>query len=51
MQEAILNLERMPGYKNKIWGKIENLHTQMEEEKGHRGTLAGLNFQQELKRK
>ena len=31
----------MPGYKNRVWEKISNIHNQYEEEKGMQGLRAG----------
>ena len=31
----------MPGYKNRVWEKISNIHSQYEEEKGMQGLKAG----------
>ena len=41
MHDCIDILQRMPGYKNKVWEKISNLHNQFEEEKGMDGINAG----------
>jgi len=41
MHDTISNLQRMPGYKNKIWEKITDLHNQFEEQKGCEGLRAG----------
>lgn len=41
MQQTIENLKRMPGYKNKVWEKVINMHNQYEEEKGIQGIIAG----------
>ena len=31
----------MPGYKNKVWEKISNMHSQYEQDKGEQGLQAG----------
>ena len=41
MQETVENLKRMPGYKNKIWERIVDMHSTHEIAKGDRGLLAG----------
>ena len=41
MYDCINILQKMPGYKNKVWEKISNMHNQYEEEKGLQGLRAG----------
>jgi hypothetical protein len=41
MNETILNLQRMPGYKSKIWDKVTEMHAHFEEQKGFDGLKAG----------
>ena len=41
MYDCINILQKMPGYKNRVWEKISNMHNQYEEEKGLQGLKAG----------
>ena len=41
MNETISNLQRMPGFKNKIWDRVTEMHNNFEEEKGFNGLRAG----------
>lgn len=46
--DTISNLQRMPGYKNKIWERVTEMHNQFEEEKGFNGLKAGEMARQRL---
>ena len=41
MKECIDIMQRMPTYKNKVWEKIMQQHTEYEEAKGEHGKLMG----------
>ena len=51
MYETVENLKRMPGFKNKIWDRIINIHEEHEVQKGIRGLDAGMAARRRLQQK
>ena len=51
LETTLLNLERNPGMKTKVWDRITSLHNQFEEEKGQQGLKAGETARKRLLRK
>lgn len=49
--ETVENLKRMPGFKNKVWERIVDMHARYEQEKGERGLQAGLDARRRLQEK
>ena len=48
MFDAMNNLERYPALKNKVWQQLNDFHLQLEQDKGHKGMLAGEMARQRL---
>ena len=51
MDNALMNLERNPTVKNKVWQQLIEFNQQMDIEKGQKGLLAGQLAKQRLKQK
>ena len=51
LSETVENLKRMPGFKNKVWERIVDMHNHHEQEKGERGLLAGQGARRRLQDK
>jgi hypothetical protein len=51
MDNAMLNLERHPTVKNKVWQQLIDYNQQLEIEKGQKGLIAGALAKQRLRDK